>query len=687
MTKQEALSILGLSGDANRSQIRHAYSEKSKIYHVETHPEEFHRLHEAYKTALSGVSKSLDAAAATIQHTTADTKNIDTKNTMSFSSVHRQTPKDDIDKDNIDIETPASSVPAYEKLLDQLVEEDVSIQNHQELIQLIYYKCRYDESTARDAEKRSLMDKKSNNSDDLFIHQTCLQNDSLEDNHLFLGTLWSDWKTLAWTPVICHPEFMKMQYDITFLTELCQFLQKETMENTNGISQNLYYSLCIAYGFFYEEDNMNPVKNTALESIENILLLHPKHQDYLKDLENWEELKNDRKLTRLCQKAFAFSTSNHSLTEETKFAEDFFSIVEEMLMSECTSKTKFTEDFFGTAEETLMSECTSKKEFIFHQLAALPHTLFSAELPEHLLEITQLEDLQKECFTDFYEMLLDHANEELNWYQFGYKPLCYRIQAFKDKYLTKPNWKKIICSPFFAQSLKDWMFRRYGNYVSSLPSYMEYNVWQELVTWFDGESQLEQRTFIWLTTTAYFSEYYKRYQHELIWREQRIQEDYFKEVLPIPELNQGKLDLLEMVKQGTPACAKDVFLIIRDAGCPNEYAFVFLTRITNALVHFKFLITTQKSEKNAVPGDVFCFMKDEVILYYKKENRTCYLTHQAFYDILSRRFDFRAERAMDTKLYFTDDFIDTACKNLYYYRCYIESFQSSSDASGDANIS
>lgn len=50
MTKKDALNILDLPENADRSQIRHAYSEKSKIYHVETHPEEFKRLHEAYKT-------------------------------------------------------------------------------------------------------------------------------------------------------------------------------------------------------------------------------------------------------------------------------------------------------------------------------------------------------------------------------------------------------------------------------------------------------------------------------------------------------------------------------------------------------------------------------------------------------------------------------------------------------------
>ena len=58
MTKKDALNLLDLPENADRAQIRHAYSEKSKIYHVETHPEEFNRLHEAYKTALAQTGRS-----------------------------------------------------------------------------------------------------------------------------------------------------------------------------------------------------------------------------------------------------------------------------------------------------------------------------------------------------------------------------------------------------------------------------------------------------------------------------------------------------------------------------------------------------------------------------------------------------------------------------------------------------
>ena len=53
MLLEEAYKILELPEGANRAKIRHAYANLSKLYHVETHPEEFARLHEAYKLALS----------------------------------------------------------------------------------------------------------------------------------------------------------------------------------------------------------------------------------------------------------------------------------------------------------------------------------------------------------------------------------------------------------------------------------------------------------------------------------------------------------------------------------------------------------------------------------------------------------------------------------------------------------
>ncbi len=56
MLLEEAYKILELPEGANRAKIRHAYANLSKLYHVETHPEEFARLHEAYKLALSAAA-------------------------------------------------------------------------------------------------------------------------------------------------------------------------------------------------------------------------------------------------------------------------------------------------------------------------------------------------------------------------------------------------------------------------------------------------------------------------------------------------------------------------------------------------------------------------------------------------------------------------------------------------------
>lgn len=50
MDKLTAYRILGLEANASREQVKSAYAALSKQYHPEEYPEEFQRLHEAYKT-------------------------------------------------------------------------------------------------------------------------------------------------------------------------------------------------------------------------------------------------------------------------------------------------------------------------------------------------------------------------------------------------------------------------------------------------------------------------------------------------------------------------------------------------------------------------------------------------------------------------------------------------------------
>lgn len=650
MTLQEAFEILKLPKHADRAQIRHAYSEQSKLYHVETHPEEFGRLHEAYKTALAHISKPETVFSAETSSFEEAVPHRVSPVSRAFDlslAMHSKTQQPMQENEE---ETPVKASSSYDDILNQLVYGNTSIHQAHELIQLMYYKCRYEEASPEETDVRSIGNAEIKDDNDIFARMEIGRPEALADGQLFFKTPWSIWKTLDWTALFCHPEFLRNQYDNNFLKELYCFLQQETNEGLDGISQNLYLSLCTAYGLFCDEQCS---QNADLETIGNFLRLHPKHQEYLQDLQCWTTLKEAREIVLLCQRAFSFSKETRTIQEQQAF----------------------TEEFLDAAEEKLLQEYAPWKNFVFDSLTLLPGTLFSKELPERKKEFEELLKTQEECFEDFANTLLDHRTEGNSLYEYNYQPLACRIEKFRSEYLTRMDWKKIICSPFFVSSFKDRMEPRRGGFVLSCPL-IEYELWKELCSWFDGDSPLEKDTLYYLKSSFYFPEYEKWYQQECIWREQHIEESYFNETFPLPELTPGKLELLHTAEQGTLVNVKNIQAVFNNLPGHNEKAFDFLARVTNAMVHFKFLLITPKYEKDPVPGDAFCFLEDGVILYRKKENRTCRLSHQSFYDLISHQIEMIALNAKYSKTGYTGEFIDTVCKNMYYYHCFIDRFPS-----------
>ena len=70
----------------------------------------------------------------------------------------------------------------------------------------------------------------------------------------FLHISWEEWKERKWLSVICHPVFLQRQYSLEVLAGLCGFLQEESQVRPEGIGQDLYFALCMAYGFFMDGD-------------------------------------------------------------------------------------------------------------------------------------------------------------------------------------------------------------------------------------------------------------------------------------------------------------------------------------------------------------------------------------------------------------------------------------------------
>lgn len=96
--------ILGIPRTDDISAIRKAYAAKCKIYHPETHPEEFKQLHTAYKTLVSGMKNRRRGISAsesnnTVQETILSLKESEETTetgTMIFSGVQKNVPPKEV---------------------------------------------------------------------------------------------------------------------------------------------------------------------------------------------------------------------------------------------------------------------------------------------------------------------------------------------------------------------------------------------------------------------------------------------------------------------------------------------------------------------------------------------------------------------------------------------------------------
>ena len=113
--------------------------------------------------------------------------------------------------------------------------------------------------------------------------------------------------------------FIKQQENERFLEELCQLLEQENLYNLEGISQDLYFALCISYHIWEENDSMSDqATDSALERLIDLLHQHPKHTEYVKDLHIWEDIKRDRRLVHFCQQAVSLANRRWIKPEEKK---------------------------------------------------------------------------------------------------------------------------------------------------------------------------------------------------------------------------------------------------------------------------------------------------------------------------------------------------------------------------------
>ena len=479
----------------------------------------------------------------------------------------------------------------------------------------------------------------------------------------FLNILWEEWKERSWLSVICHPVFLQMQYNPEVLAELCGFLQKESQARPEGIGQDLYFALCTAYGFFTDTDGtaaayrqaklaVSPGAESEYVHMKELLAAHPNHREYAQDLQCWPDLKEECHFFSFCREACCLWQGTGNQEQQAAYAKGFPDMAEQwMLMSSLPD---------------------SDTEFALRNLCSLPQPLFSQQLTSKMQEYTHLRRKRQEFFQAFVDAL-DHTGEGHSVHECGYVPHMQRFIALKARYGSAGGWKKLLCSRSFQSNFRDWVLHpRDGSYVSSWARYLEYYGWREVRSQFDGNSPFEEELLVWLKTDLYFTEYEKRYQKELAWKEQQIEKAYFRELFPLPERSAGKLEVLRKAEQGKPIDAKKASEALSELYAYDETALRRLTQATNTMVHFNFLLGAPKDKGDAAWGDAVCFLEDEVLIYRREEDGICRLSHAVFFDLISHIVDSKADcHLTHKKSFYNDEFIETVCKNMYLYECYI----------------
>lgn len=484
----------------------------------------------------------------------------------------------------------------------------------------------------------------------------------------FLHISWEEWKERKWLSVFCHPAFLQRQYSPEVLAGLCSFLEKESLIRLEGIGQDLYFAICMAYGFFTDTDGTAaadrlarlaaaPEAKSEYDRIKGLLAVHPNHREYVQDLQCWSDLIEERRFVSFCREAYCFWQGMGNKEQQTAFAEGFPGMAEQWLL--------------------MSSLPDSDTEFTLRNLCSLPHPLFSRQLSAKMQEYTHLCGKRWEFFQAFVDAL-DSTGEGHSVHERGYVPLMQRFDALKARYGSSGSWKKLLCNRSFQNAFRNWVLHPcYGSYVSSQPRYLEYYGWREVRSQFDGSSPFEEELLAWLKNDLYFTEYEKRYQKELAWKGQQIEKTYFRELFPLPERSKGKLEVLCKAEQGKPIGAKKASEALSELYAYDEMALRRLTQVTNSMVHFNFLLSAPKDRKEVAWGDAVCFLEEEVLIYRREENRTCRLSHAAFFDMIAHIIDSKADcHLTHKKSFYHNEFIDTVCKNMYLYECYISGMKS-----------
>ncbi|MBQ4284025.1 MAG: DnaJ domain-containing protein [Lachnospira sp.] len=233
--------ILGISPTSDLNIIKKAYSEKSKIYHPETHPDEFQKLHKAYKSVLSSILKYPD------MHQSSDTPVVKQVTPKKTASEILETIKNDAHEDYLQME---------QELVNQKAIREANLQKEAQRLKDVAFLELIDNTS----KEKEIAQRKLFHMDEL---ENMLANRYYPEN---------------WKKYFTRDEFLNNQYNPDYIKAIADAFDKrikqpvsDTVDTVGRCPQYAFIYLVIAYGCMFDNVGTFPIE----ERIYKIDLLEP----------------------------------------------------------------------------------------------------------------------------------------------------------------------------------------------------------------------------------------------------------------------------------------------------------------------------------------------------------------------------------------------------------------------------
>ena len=235
--------ILGIEKTDDLRKVKHAYAEKTKLYHPETHPEEFQKLHNAYKRIVAEIRRNADPSQ------------------------------------QLQVQVP-NIVPVPEKQVVVIPKSERDIKQDENFLKLVEDAAEHFEERHTDKRDPAQVARVE------YILQHDVRNSKLLEQ--FQRLLHNEFFAEGWREFFINEEFLERQYEPEFINGMTEIIKSRVM---------VYY--IIVYGDIFEgiehvQFDKKIYKKELLQGMANMFLLNEDKRDAYMLVEQREELLGER---------------------------------------------------------------------------------------------------------------------------------------------------------------------------------------------------------------------------------------------------------------------------------------------------------------------------------------------------------------------------------------------------------